>query len=156
MNVCCRCRPPPNPHPDASAPPSLAAQYDSLEAALAATLDIYLGLLLQVGAARGPQGHVLPPVVAVPFPAFTTHPDARSLTSAQLTDERGLEVWVHPVPPVLDVTRALVAEFQAGLEQRVRGAQAHPRAHARLHLLDFWGSLLGPVLGHFSAAIKCF
>ena len=39
----------------------------------------------------------------------------------RMVGEMGLEVWVHPVPPVLNETRAMVVKFQAALRKKVGG-----------------------------------
>ncbi|KAG2443101.1 hypothetical protein HYH02_009515 [Chlamydomonas schloesseri] len=54
------------------------------------------------------------------------------------------EVFVHPVPPVLNETRALVTAFAAALRQGLAAAvAAEPQLLAgRLHYLDFFDDLL--------------
>lgn len=60
----------------------------------------------------------------------------------QLAGERGMEVLVHPVPPVLNETRQVVVPFNRLLQEHVREAGARPEAHGRLHWLDFADRLL--------------
>lgn len=49
---------------------------------------------------------------------------------------------MHPVPPVLDETRAVVLSFQSLLEREVAAAAARPQARGHLHVLRFAGGLL--------------
>ncbi|KAG2427993.1 hypothetical protein HXX76_011979 [Chlamydomonas incerta] len=55
-----------------------------------------------------------------------------------------VEVFVHPVPPVLNETRALVCAFAAALREGLAAAvAAEPQALAgRVHYLDFFDELL--------------
>jgi len=53
----------------------------------------------------------------------------------RLAAKRKFEVLVHPVPPVLNETRAVVSQFNAALEAAVRKAPA-------LTWLDFVGKML--------------
>lgn len=83
-------------------------RHDSLEAAIAAAVAVYVGVLSGLAA-------------------------------------RGFEVFVHPPPPVLDVTRHIVAPFCAALRSAVlAAAAARPGAGGRLHWLDLYEALLAP------------
>jgi hypothetical protein len=73
---------------------------------------------------------------------------------ARLASDLGLEVFVHPVPPVLDTTRRVVANFNAALRRRVRRLRALQAAvgsgsgaeagewRRRVHWLEFAEDLL--------------
>ncbi|GLC38231.1 hypothetical protein PLESTB_001084900 [Pleodorina starrii] len=62
-----------------------------------------------------------------------------------LVSERSMEVFVHPVPPVLNETRGVVAPFTAALRAAVATARAaDPALRRRLHYLDFFDQLLVP------------
>ncbi|KAL6749527.1 hypothetical protein V8C86DRAFT_2844258, partial [Haematococcus lacustris] len=66
---------------------------------------------------------------------------------ALLTDliaSREYEIFVHPVPAVLNETRAVVRPFTAMLKQRVEAAARAKPALSRLHYLDFADALLTP------------
>ncbi|KAL6761279.1 hypothetical protein V8C86DRAFT_3023847 [Haematococcus lacustris] len=66
---------------------------------------------------------------------------------ALLTDliaSREFEIFVHPVPAVLNETRAVVRPFTAMLKQRVEAAARAKPALSRLHYLDFADALLTP------------
>ncbi len=58
-------------------------------------------------------------------------------------EERGLELFVHPPPPVLDETRGVVLQFARLLGRRVQEAAARRACAGRLHWLDFGRELLG-------------
>jgi hypothetical protein len=58
----------------------------------------------------------------------------------KLALERGYEVFVHPVPPVLNETRAVVKAFNTQLHKSVLAASA--ACKGRLHWLDFFDRLL--------------
>ena len=62
----------------------------------------------------------------------------------KLTTERGLEVFVHPVPPVLNETRAVVKAFNTQLHKSVLAASDTPACKGRLHWLGFFDRLLSP------------
>jgi hypothetical protein len=116
---------------DVRTPPFL--QYDSLEAAIAATVAVYEEVL------------------------------------ARLVSDRGLEVFAHPVPPVLGATRGVVSAFNAALRATVvrlrgaggpgergggssggRDAGAVAGWRSRVHWLEFADELLetaGPAAG---------
>jgi hypothetical protein len=61
-----------------------------------------------------------------------------------LVQERHLELFIHPVPPVLEPTRPIVRAFVAACRRRVQAAAALPQAAGRLHWLEFWDQLLPP------------
>jgi hypothetical protein len=56
--------------------------------------------------------------------------------------ERGLEVFVHPPPPVLNETRPVVTQFTRLLRSSVRDAAAAQGVACRLHWLDCFDQLL--------------
>lgn len=61
----------------------------------------------------------------------------------KLVTERRFELFVHPIPPVLNETRPLVQTFNRILEQRLLFyKKAHPAIGGRLHWLDFVADLL--------------
>jgi hypothetical protein len=61
----------------------------------------------------------------------------------ELVEARGLEVFVHPVPPVLNETRPVVAAFATALAAALAEATAADGELARrLHYLDFFDELL--------------
>jgi hypothetical protein len=60
----------------------------------------------------------------------------------ELVSERGLEVLVHPPPPVLNETRPVVAQFTRLLGSRVQEAAAAEGIKGRLHWLDCFDQLL--------------
>lgn len=60
----------------------------------------------------------------------------------RLAQQRRFELLVHPVPPVLDATRAIVIPFEAVLRRHVVAAAARPALKGRLHYLDFIGEEL--------------
>lgn len=68
----------------------------------------------------------------------------------RLVAERHLEVFVHPVPPVLDATRPVVLRYNRELRRQVRRAAAeHPLGGkggggGGLHWLEFADDLLTP------------
>jgi hypothetical protein len=62
----------------------------------------------------------------------------------RLVARRGLELFVHPPPPVLDETRPVVAQFTRLLGRSVLEAAAQPGCAGRLHWLELSGELLGP------------
>jgi len=57
---------------------------------------------------------------------------------------RGMEIFVHPLPPVLNETRHIVLPFNAALRRAVDEAARDPSAGGRLHWLDFLDELLTP------------
>eukprot|EP00899_Mesostigma_viride_P020166 jgi/Mesvir1/28150/Mv04715-RA.1 len=58
---------------------------------------------------------------------------------SRLIRERGFEIWVHPVLPVLKETAHIVAPFNALLREMVTDAM---RGQPRLHWLEFVGELV--------------
>ncbi|EFJ52545.1 hypothetical protein VOLCADRAFT_116030 [Volvox carteri f. nagariensis] len=63
----------------------------------------------------------------------------------RMVSERSMEVFVHPVPPVLNETRGVVTLFTAALRNAVTAARnANPTLRQRLHYLDFFNQLLVP------------
>ncbi|GIL62031.1 hypothetical protein Vafri_16345 [Volvox africanus] len=72
--------------------------------------------------------------------------------------KRRMEVFVHPVPPVLNETRAVVVPFTAALRKAVAAArETDPALRQRLHYLDFFDQLLLPrsqQLGAAAAGIR--
>jgi hypothetical protein len=61
-----------------------------------------------------------------------------------LVQELHLELFIHPVPPVLELTRPIVRAFVAACRRRIHAAAASPQAAGRLHWMEFWGQLLTP------------
>jgi hypothetical protein len=55
----------------------------------------------------------------------------------QLIFSRGFELFVHPVPPVLNETRQIVHVFNRVLKQRLEGLKEKSVFGKRLHWLDF-------------------
>lgn len=62
----------------------------------------------------------------------------------QLIKEKGFEIFVHPIAPVLDVTRRMVVSFMRILRRTVKHACKQPKYEGKLHWLDFFGKLLSP------------
>lgn len=61
----------------------------------------------------------------------------------QLVQERGLQVFVHPVPPVLDEARDVVQLFESAVKEAVQQAvQSSPEVQGQLVYLDFFNHLL--------------
>mmetsp|Transcript_1483 Transcript_1483/g.3594 ORF Transcript_1483/g.3594 Transcript_1483/m.3594 type:complete len:145 (+) Transcript_1483:346-780(+) len=57
---------------------------------------------------------------------------------------RGMELFVHPVPPVLNETRHVVMPFNAALRRAILSASKEAGMDGRLHWLDFLDELLTP------------
>ncbi|DBA71347.1 TPA: hypothetical protein ACH3X2_011156 [Trebouxia sp. C0005] len=62
----------------------------------------------------------------------------------KLVQERGFEMFVHPIAPVLNETRHVVAPFNNKLQQQIDILSRAPEAQGRLHWLDFFPDLLTP------------
>ncbi|KAL0051898.1 hypothetical protein WJX82_004074 [Trebouxia sp. C0006] len=62
----------------------------------------------------------------------------------QLVQDRGFEMFVHPIAPVLNETRHVVAPFNHKLQQQIEILSRAPEAQGRLHWLDFFPDLLTP------------
>ncbi|CAM6126427.1 unnamed protein product [Calypogeia fissa] len=60
----------------------------------------------------------------------------------QLIFSRGFELFVHPVPPVLNETRAIVLIFNRILKGRLEALKEKSAAAKRIHWLDFAAELL--------------
>ena len=58
---------------------------------------------------------------------------------AEIQSASGMTIFVHPVPPVLDVTRDVVRRFNVVCKERVEAAQ-----NPSIRYLDFEDQLLGP------------
>ena len=58
---------------------------------------------------------------------------------AEIQSASGMTIFVHPVPPVLDVTRDVVRRFNVVCKARVEAAQ-----NPSIRYLDFEDQLLGP------------
>ena len=67
----------------------------------------------------------------------------------------GHRVWVHPVQPVLDITRPVVRPFEKALRERVQARQAKAgkavKSRGELHYLNFFDDLLNAD-GSFNSA----
>jgi hypothetical protein len=80
-----------------------------------------------------------------------------------LISRRGFTVYVHPVPPVLDVTRRVVLAYNAALRDAVRAANAGAGGGAsggkkvppgKLRWLEFGDALLAPGGGALKAELS--
>jgi hypothetical protein len=104
--------------------------------ALVGEIDCREGIL--AGVARGRYGSVAEGA------AHTAGVYVSALSS--LIARRGFTVYVHPVPPVLDVTRAVVLAYNAALRDAVRAAAAKGAAagaaKGKLRWLEFGDALL--------------
>lgn len=136
-------------------------QYATLQEGIDATIDIYMQVRMHAG--RGCSAHQrlqqrqrhggFPRMCLLPgsrpdalaWPVCDFHAPAQVLLG--LINERELEVFVHPIAPVLNETRPVVKAFAARLKKAVTVTASSQRAAAakgRLHYLDFFDSLLSP------------
>lgn len=60
----------------------------------------------------------------------------------RLISEHKFEIFVHPISPVLDITRPVVVAFMNQLKKAVEEATEKYSLQAQLHWLDFFGQLL--------------
>ena len=56
----------------------------------------------------------------------------------ELLKKRKFKIFVHPVPPAMDITRSIVTAWNTQMEARLTGAHAV----AGIEWLDFWPQLL--------------
>ncbi len=131
--TCSRRAPPHVPHLHGGTTCSL--QYETVSEGIAATVRIYVDLLKRLLRGDLQRG------------ASTSSSGSSSGSSSSGSGSSGntpAEVFVHPVPPVLNETRALVTAFAAALKQGLAAAvAAEPQLlSGRLHYLDFFDELL--------------
>ena len=88
------------------------ARYKTLEQGIRAVVDIYVSVLLEI--------------VKDPVDEATKGRTRRHICAEPEWRARGLTIYVHPVLPVLDVTRPLVLAFNEVLAAQVRKLR-HPR-----------------------------
>lgn len=60
----------------------------------------------------------------------------------RLISEHKFEIFVHPISPVLDITRPVVAAFMKRLERVVQDTIEKHSLQGQLHWLDFFSELL--------------
>lgn len=60
----------------------------------------------------------------------------------KLMTNNKFEIFVHPVPPVLDVTRPIVKPFVKCLKLEIEALGQKPLYKGKLHWLDFFDELL--------------
>eukprot|EP01050_Picozoa_sp_SAG11_P003170 SAG11_NODE_173_length_13507_cov_10.489931_12_plen_610_part_00 len=66
-----------------------------------------------------------------------------------LQRKKNLNIYIHPVPPVMDVTRKVVRQWNEALKAKLAKENASARNGAELRWLDFYESLLSPEDGTF-------
>ena len=89
------------------------ARYNTLEEGIRAVVSIYISVLREIVTNPSAEKKIGKP---------------RHICAEPQWKARGLTIYVHPVLPVLDVTRPLVLAFNKTLEAEVRKL-AHPRIH---------------------------
>lgn len=62
----------------------------------------------------------------------------------RLIQENGFEIFVHPIPPVLNETREVVKLYNSILELEVAKVANTKAAEGKLHMLGFFSALLSP------------
>ena len=53
-------------------------------------------------------------------------------------------IYVHPVPPALDVTRSMVTAYNAALKSSIQDLTRRPTYKRHVYWLDFYDDLLTP------------